>query len=74
MINDQSKLVLTRDELTSILLFLVCKAEVPDLNTQMRIITEFTSTDIQESSRGFPLSDTFMLLYTTVQWISALEQ
>jgi len=39
----------------------------------MRIITEFTSTDVQEASKGFPISDTFMLLYTTVQWISSLE-
>lgn len=52
----------------------MCKAEVPDLNTQMRILSEFTSTDVQESSRGFPISDTFMLLTTTVQWISGIEK
>jgi len=74
VIEDPSKLVLTRDELTSILLFLVCKAEVPDLNTQLRLMTEFTSTDVQESSKGYPISDTFMLLFTTVQWISGIEQ
>ncbi len=33
VITDRSKLVLTRDEMTSILLFLICKSEVPDLNT-----------------------------------------
>jgi Vacuolar sorting protein 9 (VPS9) domain len=46
VITDPSKLVLTRDELTSILLFLLCKAEVPDLYTQMRLTNEFTSPDI----------------------------
>ena len=59
--------------MTSILLFLICKSEVPDLNTQVKLMLEFTSSDIQEASKGYPLSDTFMLITTTIQWISSLE-
>lgn len=73
VITDPSKLVLTRDELTSILLFLLCKAEVPDLYTQMRLTNEFTSPDIQEANRAYPISELYMLLYTTVHWISSLD-
>lgn len=46
LITDNSKLVLSRDEMTSILLFLICKSEVPDLNTQVKLMLEFTSSDI----------------------------
>ena len=46
VITDYSKLVITRDELTSIFLFLICKAEVPDLYTQLKLMSEFTSADI----------------------------
>ena len=46
VITDESKLVLTRDELTSIMLFILVKAEIPDLYTQLKLITEFTSQDI----------------------------
>lgn len=73
VITDNSKLVLSRDEMTSILLFLICKSEVPDLNTQVKLMLEFTSSDIQEASKGYPLSDTFMLITTTIQWISSLD-
>jgi hypothetical protein len=31
LINDSSKIMLNRDELTSIMLFIIARAEVPDL-------------------------------------------
>lgn len=62
ILTDQSKLVLTRDELTSIFLFMIVKAEIPDLYTQFKIMAEFTSSDIQESAKGYPISETFMLV------------
>jgi Vacuolar sorting protein 9 (VPS9) domain len=71
-ITDASKLVLTRDELTSILLFILVKAEIPDLYTQLKLITEFTSPDIQDASHAYAISDTYMLLFTTVSWLSSL--
>lgn len=73
IITDPSKLVLTRDELTSIMIFIICKSEVPDLFSQLRLTNEFTSPDIQQSSRAFPISDTYMLLYTTIDWFSCLD-
>jgi hypothetical protein len=73
VITDRTKLILNRDELTSIMIFLIVKAEIPDLCTQLKLITEFTSSDIQEASKGFPISDTFMLITTTVSWLSSLE-
>jgi Vacuolar sorting protein 9 (VPS9) domain len=46
LISDRSKLTLNRDELTSIMLFIIARAEIPDLMSQWRLITEFTSEDI----------------------------
>jgi hypothetical protein len=46
LINDSSKIMLNRDELTSIMLFIIARAEVPDLMSQLRLLTEFTSEDI----------------------------
>ena len=46
LILDRSKLTLNRDELISIMLFIIARAEIPDLMSQWRLITEFTSEDI----------------------------
>jgi len=46
LINDNSKICLNRDELTSIMLFIIARAEIPDLMSQLRLITEFISEDI----------------------------
>ena len=52
---------------------MIVKAEIPDLYTQFKLMAEFTSSDIQEASKGYPISDTFMLVQTTVQWFSSLD-
>lgn len=62
VITDPSKLILNRDELTSIMIFVIVKAEIPDLYSQLKLISEFTSADIQEATKGFPLSEIFMLI------------
>lgn len=46
IISDPNKITLNRDELTSIMLFIIARAEIPDLLSQLRLITEFTSEDI----------------------------
>ena len=51
----------------------MCKSEVPDLYSQLKLMVEFTSADIQESARGFTLSETFMLVFTTISWVSGLD-
>jgi hypothetical protein len=35
--------VISRDEMTSIMLFIMFKAEVPDMCTQLKLMNEFTS-------------------------------
>lgn len=55
------------------MLFIISRAEVEDLMSQVRLMTEFISQDIQEASQGYLISDTFSLFYTTVQWISQLD-
>jgi hypothetical protein len=55
------------------MLFIIARAEIPDLMSQLRLMTEFISEDIQEASQGYQISDTFSLFFTTVQWISQLD-
>jgi len=50
LITDKTKITLNRDELTSIMLFIISRAEVEDLMSQVRLMTEFISQDIQEAS------------------------
>lgn len=66
-------MILNRDELTSIMIFVIVKAEIPDLFSQLKLISEFTSTDIQEATKGYPLSEIYMLIQTTVQWLSSVD-
>ena len=46
LINDKTKICLNRDELTSIMLFIIARAEIPDLMSQLKLMTEFISEDI----------------------------
>ena len=46
IITDDSKLMVNRDEHTSIMLFILAKTEIPDLFSQMQLITEFASYEI----------------------------
>ena len=73
ILTDFSKVTLNRDELTSIMLFIIARAEVPDLMSQLRLMTEFTSDEIQDSSMGYRVSKAFSLLFCTVAWMSQLE-
>jgi hypothetical protein len=66
--------MLNRDELTSIMLFIIAKSEIPDLMSQLRLMTEFISDDIQDASKGYQISHTFSLFFTTISWISQLDQ
>jgi hypothetical protein len=56
------------------MLFIIARAEIPDLMSQLRLMTEFISEDIQQSTQGYQISDTFSLIFTTIQWISLLDQ
>ncbi len=55
------------------MLFIIARAEIPDLMSQLRLMTEFISMDIQESTQGYAVSETFSLFFTTVQWIHQLD-
>ena len=55
------------------MLFIIARAEIPDLMSQMKLMTEFLSEDIQDSTQGYAVSDTFSLFYTTISWISMLD-
>lgn len=56
------------------MLFIIARAEVPDLMSQMRLILEFTSEEIQDSSQGYMISEIFSLFFSTVSWMSQLDQ
>lgn len=73
LLTDYSKVTLNRDELTSIMLFIISRAEVPDLMSQLRLMTEFTSDEVQDSSMGYRVSKAFSLIFCTVAWMSQLE-
>jgi len=73
LITEPTKITLNRDELTSIMLFIIARAEVPDLMSQLRLLTEFTSEEIQDASAGFQVSEAFTLIYSTVSWMSQLD-
>jgi hypothetical protein len=48
------------------MLFIIARAEIPDLMSQLRLMTEFISEDIQQSTQGYQISDTFSLIFTTI--------
>ena len=73
LITDSSKLTLNRDELTSIMLFIIARAEIADLMSQLRLMTEFTSEDIQDAGQGYQVSEAFSLIFSTVSWMSQLD-
>ena len=50
LITETSKITLNRDELTSIMLFIIARGEVEDIMSQVRLMQEFISEDIQEAS------------------------
>ena len=74
LITDPAKITLNRDELTSVMLFIIARAEVPDMISQLRLMTEFTSEDIQDSSKGYHISEMFSLFFSTVAWMSQLDE
>ena len=72
MIDSRKLLLLNKDDMVSIVLFLLVKAEIPDLISQLKLIQEFTSTDLQDSVE-YTISNTFTMFYTTIWWLSALN-
>ncbi|CDW85155.1 UNKNOWN [Stylonychia lemnae] len=72
-IKDEQKLAINRDEYTSIMLFIIVKAQVPDLITQLKFIKEFTSEDIQDHEQNFQICDTFVKFTSPINWICSLE-
>eukprot|EP00347_Sterkiella_histriomuscorum_P007333 403349353 len=73
-IKNGSNLQINREEYISLMLFIISKAQVPDLLTQLKFIKEFTSEDIQNSEQNFTISNTYMQVYSTVKWISSLDK
>ena len=53
------------------MIFVIVKAEVPDLFSQVNLIKEFASAAIQEGN--LPLSEVFLMIQTTVQWLSSVD-
>lgn len=47
ILQDKSRIYLTADDMTALMVFLIVKAEIPDLSSQLKLITEFTSSEIQ---------------------------
>jgi hypothetical protein len=67
---------LARDEKISIVNFIIIKAQIPDINAQLKLIAEFSSEYVQgetEESAGNPLSDTYSMLFSSIKWLSALD-
>lgn len=71
IIADESKLVINRDEMTSIVLFIIAKTEIPDLTSQLKLISEFSSYEIQQGKEA--ISNAFISLKSPVDWISSID-
>ncbi len=46
ILQDKSRIILTADDMTSLMVFFIVKSEIPDLSSQLKLITEFTSAEI----------------------------
>lgn len=47
ILQDKSRIYLAADDMTALMVFLIVKAEIPDLSSQLKLISEFTSSEIQ---------------------------
>jgi len=64
-----SDLVLTQDENIHILAFIIIQSSVPDLASQIELITAFASEYMQESSDGCEISRTYLQLIACIQYL-----
>jgi hypothetical protein len=57
-----SQIVITQDEVILILTYIIIHSKVPDLCSQIELITAFASTYMQESEDGCQISSTYLNL------------
>ncbi|CDW88022.1 UNKNOWN [Stylonychia lemnae] len=73
IITDKKKILINRDELTSIMLFLIAKTEIPDLTSQLKLIQEFTSQEIQNGSDHSIISAAYLMFSSPILWFSSID-
>eukprot|EP00347_Sterkiella_histriomuscorum_P017609 403348685 len=73
IITDKNKILVNRDEATSIMLFIIAKTEIPDLTSQIKLIQEFTSYEIQSGNDGQPITKAYIMLTQPIYWISSID-
>ena len=61
--------MLTQDENIFIMVFVMIQAKVPDMASQVEMITAFASEYMQESPDGCEISRTYLQLISTLQYI-----
>ena len=66
-------LVLTQDENIHILTYIMIQSQVPDLNSQIELITAFTSDYMQEGPDGCLISQTYLQLIACFRWIESMD-
>ena len=66
-------IVLTADENIFINVFVMIQAKVPDLVSQVELITAFASEYMQESPDGCEISQAYLSLYSCLQYLLDLD-
>ena len=70
---DGRQVVLSKDEMIPILSYIMIKSRIPDLVSQMELITAFTSEYMQESSDGCLMSKTYLQLLSTLTYLIEMD-
>ena len=70
---DGKQVVLTKDEMIPILSYIMLQSRVPDLTSQLELITAFASEYMQESSDGCAMSKTYLQLIGTLTYLSEMD-
>lgn len=65
--------MLTADENIFIHVFVIIQANVPDLYSQIELITAFASEYMQESPDGCEISQAYLSLYSCLQYLLDLD-
>ena len=70
----KEQVVLTQDEMISIFSYIFIHSGIPDLVSQLELITAFSSEYMQESPDGCSISQTYIQFLSTITFICSLSE
>jgi hypothetical protein len=69
----ESQVVLTRDENIFILTYIIIQSGIPDLASQIELITSFASEYMQEGPDGSKISQTYLQFIACLRYLEYMD-